>query len=701
MRTLTGHDVKRRMRTLTGHDVDRRMRTLDMIEQLTGLVISKLSHQQTKVVSQIDLCPTLSTLLGIPIPNNNIGKVITDALHGFTVLQKLTVLNSNAIQVVQVFKKYYPEFEKDSTYQLYKKTTSQFNTWKVSKNSTDTTIWEKEGYSLLLMYTECLTAIAHKIQSLSTQYDIYILAVSMVLLWMLFAVIFIHLLQDTQNSYSAPLSTYVYQICLVFGTAVLSHIVMCTGAVPSELMCRSTYVSISIQIVMAFIFIVCSVYLLNKLPSCHWSQIIKWRQHNTMTEMFLAVGSVVHMCTYFSSSYIEEEHQTFYFISTGVHVVLILHLIYLYFLYNSNTEPYFLNTALCQKSSDGRHGDYHKKQCSELNRCKDCLILLCNILIILILLRALRRWNQTGNKWLDVPDIGDWLVLPDNKLYLSMCVAFSLIIIGVTRGHQVNRLQSLLINLSLTITYFYRVATGHLFSPKSTFLSLRGIVEARTTFFLIAMTFISSALPSAFFNLENKDLTAFELNTIGNQKCRPHNIPVVMMLSIIEQMIIPVLIKVSLKLPYTLLYCQLMGQSFFFFQGNSNSLSTLDLTAGYTGLNEFNPFITGFHICLSTFSGTIFWSLTFLKVCCLMSYDKKYHSEAKMYLDVTRSVSTLLLSLSSRSSLYTSLIAIQRHHLFIWTVFSPKLLYESVYIIVHSILICFTSMFLKLKQNLL
>ncbi|KAH9504208.1 GPI ethanolamine phosphate transferase 2 [Bulinus truncatus] len=162
------------------------------------------------------------------------------------------------------------------------------------------------------------------------------------------------------------------------------------------------------------------------------------------------------------------------------------------------------------------------------------------------------------------------------------------------------------------------------------------------------------------------------------------------MLSInVEQMMYS-LIKVSLKLPYTLLYCQLMGQSFFFFQGNSNSLSTLDLTAGYTGLNEFNPFITGFHICLSTFSGTIFWSLTFLKVCCLISHDKKYHSEAKMYLDVTRSVSTLLLSLSSRSSLYTSLIAIQRHHLFIWTVFSPKLLYESVYIIVHSILICFT-----------
>lgn len=35
-------------------------------------------------------------------------------------------------------------------------------------------------------------------------------------------------------------------------------------------------------------------------------------------------------------------------------------------------------------------------------------------------------------------------------------------------------------------------------------------------------------------------------------------------------------------------------------------------------------------------------------------------------------------------TIYTIIISIQRHHLFIWSVFSPKLLYEAV----HSVVIC-------------
>lgn len=34
-----------------------------------------------------------------------------------------------------------------------------------------------------------------------------------------------------------------------------------------------------------------------------------------------------------------------------------------------------------------------------------------SIICVLVLLRILRRWNQTGNKWIDVPDFGDWLIL--------------------------------------------------------------------------------------------------------------------------------------------------------------------------------------------------------------------------------------------------------------------------------------------------
>lgn len=41
-------------------------------------------------------------------------------------------------------------------------------------------------------------------------------------------------------------------------------------------------------------------------------------------------------------------------------------------------------------------------------RCYKSIIFGC--VAVLVLCRILRKWNQTGDKWLNIPDIGDWLV---------------------------------------------------------------------------------------------------------------------------------------------------------------------------------------------------------------------------------------------------------------------------------------------------
>ena len=62
-------------------------------------------------VEQTDLCPTLSFLLGIPIPQNNIGQVITDMLQGYSVEQKLLAQYHNALQILRLFKVNVPNYE--------------------------------------------------------------------------------------------------------------------------------------------------------------------------------------------------------------------------------------------------------------------------------------------------------------------------------------------------------------------------------------------------------------------------------------------------------------------------------------------------------------------------------------------------------------------------------------------------------------
>jgi len=44
-------------------------------------------------------------------------------------------------------------------------------------------------------------------------------------------------------------------------------------------------------------------------------------------------------------------------------------------------------------------------------------------------------------------------------------------------------------------------------------------------------------------------------------------------------------------------------------QGNSNSLATIDIGAGYVGLSNYHPVIIGILMFVSTYSGPIYWLL--------------------------------------------------------------------------------------------
>lgn len=49
----------------------------------------------------------------------------------------------------------------------------------------------------------------------------------------------------------------------------------------------------------------------------------------------------------------------------------------------------------------------------------------------------------------------------------------------------------------------------------------------------------------------------------------------------------------------------MIQQFFFVFQGNSNSLATIDLNAGYVGLQHFSFVTVGLFLTLNTFNGQI------------------------------------------------------------------------------------------------
>ncbi|CAF1597521.1 unnamed protein product, partial [Didymodactylos carnosus] len=128
----------------------------------------------------------------------------------------------------------------------------------------------------------------------------------------------------------------------------------------------------------------------------------------------------LHLLSLLSSSFIEEEHQLWYlFIQT------------------------FLILAL-------------RDICVQLSSNKRNIILM--LITITFIFRLLRSWNQTGNKWLTQPDIGDYLNSSDNRQLLFIVHFFSLLLFVLMQTYMCKqRLLSLIISSLLSsIILFYR-----------------------------------------------------------------------------------------------------------------------------------------------------------------------------------------------------------------------------------------------------
>ncbi|KAG0245423.1 major facilitator super transporter protein [Actinomortierella wolfii] len=71
-------------------------------------------YQYYRTVNQVDLVPTLSLLMGNPIPKNSVGKIIPELFHGYSKRDILRALQVNAHQVAHVLKGMWPSFQTEA-----------------------------------------------------------------------------------------------------------------------------------------------------------------------------------------------------------------------------------------------------------------------------------------------------------------------------------------------------------------------------------------------------------------------------------------------------------------------------------------------------------------------------------------------------------------------------------------------------------
>lgn len=134
----------------------------------------------------------------------------------------------------------------------------------------------------------------------------------------------------------------------------------------------------------------------------------------------------------------------------------------------------------------------------------------------------------------------------------------------------------------------------------------------------------------------------------------------------------------------------------FFALGNSNSLSSIDLSNAYNGITSYSIPIVGALMFISNWAGPIWWSAATLS---FLIPAKSKVLETSQVPKATNKVETPQSGGMAWWFLETSLFhgivivflvggcIILRTHLFIWTVFSPKFLFQTVWVGLAHILV--------------
>ncbi|RKF56455.1 GPI ethanolamine phosphate transferase 2 [Golovinomyces cichoracearum] len=348
---------------------------------------------------------------------------------------------------------------------------------------------------------------------------------------------------------------------------------------------------------------------------------------------------ILHGIMMFGSSYIEEEHQFWYWVTSA-----------------------WLG-ILCIKFSrkDGR-GKYV-------------------ILLILLAVRIAVRWNQTGQKFAGQPDIvKNFLFKHLTTLWLLVIIAYmwSLQRICAKMHPRFPSVASIPITSVLLLAALsFKIKSTNEDSPELvTFLrpianmsfGFSLVSRARFLYLLLAILFWGNILARYIYNDTSRQITPIIHNLLVLllfTQARIENIP----LLLIFEIMFVILSHIDLNIIEITTTCLLLQHMSFYTLGGSNAISSIDLSNAYNGINNFNVYAVGILTFISNWTGPIFWT----SAANTMLIRLHRRGQKNVF---TRHVALLTLFLSNSLFFIMAACIALRSHLFIWTVFSPRFLYS-------------------------
>ncbi|XP_030422045.1 GPI ethanolamine phosphate transferase 2 isoform X3 [Gopherus evgoodei] len=673
--------------------------------------------KQSELVQQTDLAATLAIGLGLPISRNSVGNIILSVIEGKTMREQLRFLHLNGFQLSTLLQENMPTYEKDPGFEHFKIAEKSHGNWiKLYLEGNNSEVLLNLGKKVLKQYLEALKILSSSLSKQVAQYDMYSMMVGTVIVLEVLLLLLLSMPKalSSRAEFEVPLSPPLFSLLFYLMCLMLCavHVIVCTSAESLCYFCSISWL-MAVGVMMLISALMCVILsafgkmLENpKLPAKNpavsnssWSEL----------DVLMLAGTVGHAMSLGASSFVEEEHQTWYFLINTLCLALCQEICRHYFLVKEcdlqlstavkqNFED-IEETAQCRNvdisSCDSKLGKVSSS--GEFLKGSEKWMGLASPWIILICCRLLRSLNQTGVQWGHRPDFGHWLTSSEHKAVLSLLAAISLVMIFILVQRRCSLVSKIAMALGLLGVYSYRAAIGNIVFPwqqDSKDIS-KGIIEARFVYvFVLGIIFtgtkdlLKSQVISA--DCKSKSIGLWEVYSglvlLAALLFRPHNLPVLVFCLLI-QMIMTRCIWKPLKFDaaqITIMHYW-FGQAFFYFQGNSNSIASVDITAGFVGLNNYVEipaiFLTGF----ATYAGPLLWAIHLL---CYLSSGISRNSAA-----MGHGCFCYALICSVPVTVYIILVTGLRYHLFIWSVFSPKLLYEGVRVfITAAVCLFFTAM---------
>nr|XP_020490058.2 GPI ethanolamine phosphate transferase 2-like [Labrus bergylta] len=638
------------------------------------------------VVEQVDLTATLALGLGLPISQNNVGHVIPGVFEETTLRDQLRFLHLNGHQLSCLLKDSMSGYDKESGFEQFRVAEKAHGNWmKLYLEGNNSEVLSNIGKKVLKQYLEALAAMSSALSKQLGKYDMYSMIAGMVFVFQLLLVLLLAMPEALSGEaavdvpvLSSLLSLPFYLLCLLLASV---HVLVCTSTESSCYFCSLSWglVFAAVAFSSAMFCTLVSMATRHLTPGTNINRKLPFRSKDwSLSELdaLLLAGTVGHTLSLAASSFVEEEHQTWYFLLNTLCLAVFQDVCRKYFREQRDTSDEDEHILL----SKDCHSSVHQKA----DICSEKWLALATPPFTLICCRLLRSLNQTGVQWAHLPDMGHWLNSSEHRTVLSLLAAFCLVLIYLLVQRRCSWVSKAALALGLVGVYSYRAAVGNVMFPwqHAGRPMSKGTVEARFVYvFVLGILFsgtkdlLRSQIITADAKLKSRGLWELYsgLVLLVSLLFRAHNLPVLCCCLLVQTLMAQFIWK---KLHYDAAQTTIMhywfGQAFFYFQGNSNNIATIDISVGFVGLESYIEAPAIFLTALSTYAGPLLWACHLV---CYLSSERDRSPVA-----VGHGCYCLALLRSVPAAAYIVLVTVLRYHLFIWSVFSPKLLYESMHV---------------------